>query len=187
MPLTFAQAYVLLLGVYYKLQTFLYLSANGLIQGIRPLIGYNYGAGEYRRVRRIYSTSLLLTAAIMALGTVLCLAIPDRLIGLFTDSAQTVQIGATALRIICAGFVVSSVSIVSSGSLEGLGMGFPSLLISLCRYLVIIIPAAFLLSRFVGVSGVWHAFWMTELLSAIVSWSVFRKRTAAVYAEHTSR
>lgn len=74
----YGQVYVLVLGVYYKLQTFLYLSANGIIQGIRPLVGYNYGAGEYRRVRRIYTTSLTLIAAIMAVGTVLCLLFPAK-------------------------------------------------------------------------------------------------------------
>lgn len=173
----YSEAYVLVLGVYYKLQTFLYLSANGLIQGIRPLVGYNYGAGEHGRVKKIYFTTLLITAAIMLLGTGLCLALPERLIGPFTDNAETIQIGAAALRIICAGFVVSSVSIVSSGALEGLGMGFPSLLISLCRYILFIIPAAFLLSRMLGASGVWHAFWITELLSAGVSWIIFQRKT----------
>lgn len=174
---TFSQVYVLVLGIYYKLQTFLYLSANGLIQGIRPLVGYNYGAKEYQRVRKIYSTTLRLTLAIMVLGTGLCQFFPDRLMGLFTDTAETVQIGAAALRIISAGFVVSSVSIVSSGALEGLGMGMPSLIISLCRYLLIIVPAAFGLSRFLGASGVWHAFWITELLCAIISWFTYRKMT----------
>lgn len=173
----YSQAYVLVLGSYYKLQTFLYLSANGLIQGIRPLMGYNYGAEEYGRVRKIYSTSLLLTMAIMSAGTLLCLLLPDRLIGLFTDSEEVVQMGVTALRIISAGFVVSSVSIVSSGALEGLGMGSPSLVISLCRYIIVMIPAAFLLSRAIGVTGVWHAFWITEFLAALISWLTYRKFT----------
>lgn len=173
----YSQVHVLVLGIYYKLQTFLYLSANGLIQGIRPLIGYNYGAREYQRVRKIYSTTLLITLAIMCLGTGLCLVFPDKLISLFTDTEETIQIGAAALRIISAGFIVSSVSIVSSGALEGLGMGMPSLIISLCRYLLIIVPAAFGLSRLMGASGVWHAFWITELLCAIISRFTYRKMT----------
>lgn len=174
----FSQSYVLVLGIYYKLQTFLYLSANGIIQGIRPLIGYNFGAKEHRRVRSIYSTTLLLTASIMVAGTLLCLAIPGRLMGLFTENPETVRIGADALRIISAGFVVSAVSVTSSGALEGLGMGMPSLLISLCRYLVIILPASFLLSRLIGPAGVWHAFWITEVLSAAASWVIYHRRTA---------
>lgn len=139
----YGQVYVLVLGVYYKLQTFLYLSANGIIQGIRPLVGYNYGAGEYRRVRRIYTTSLTLIAAIMAAGTVLCLLFPQSLMGLFTDNRETLAIGAAALRIISLGFVVSAVSVTASGTLEGLSQGMPSLVISLCRYILVIIPAAF--------------------------------------------
>lgn len=171
----YSQVYVLVLGVYYKLQTFLYLSANGLIQGIRPLIGYNYGAGEHKRVRKIYLTALMLTVIIMIFGTGLCLIFPDRLIQLFTDNQETIRIGAVALRIISMGFAVSSISIVSCGALEGLGMGMPSLLISLCRYLLIIVPAAFVLSYSLGAAGVWHAFWITELLSAAVSWFLYRK------------
>lgn len=174
----FSQSCVLVLGIYYKLQTFLYLSANGIIQGIRPLIGYNYGAGEQKRVRKIYAATLALTASIMTAGTLLCLAIPHRLIGLFTQNPETVRAGADALRIISAGFVVSAVSVTSSGALEGLGMGMPSLLISLCRYLVFILPAAFVLSRLSGATGVWHAFWVAETLSAIVSGIIYRKRTA---------
>lgn len=172
----FSQSCVLVLGIYYKLQTFLYLSANGIIQGIRPLIGYNFGAGELKRVRKIYSTTLVLTASIMVAGTLLCLTIPDRLIGLFTQNPETVQIGANALRIISIGFVASAVSVTSSGALEGLGMGMPSLIISLCRYLVIILPAAFLLSRFAGAAGVWHAFWITEAISATASWAIYHRK-----------
>lgn len=173
----YSQVYVLVLGIYYKLQTFLYLTANGLIQGIRPLVGYNYGAREYRRVNRIYSTTLLLTAAIMLAGTGLCLTLPQTLMGLFTSNAQTVQLGASALRIISRGFLASSVSIVSMGALEGLGMGLPSLVISLCRYLVVIVPAAFLFSLLWGADGVWHAFWVSESISALVSWLVYRRMT----------
>ncbi len=171
----FSQAYVLVLGVYYKLQTFLYLTASGIVQGIRPLIGYNYGAGMYDRVRKIYRTSLYLITVIMALGTVLCFATPVPLMELFSSSPDTVSAGAAALRIICIGFTVSSVSVTTCGALEGLGMGKPSLVISLCRYLLIMLPAAFLLSRVLGASGVWYGFPAAELLTAIISWGLFRK------------
>lgn len=72
----YSQAYVTVLEVYYKLQTFLYLPANGIVQGMRPLVGYNYGAGERARVRRIYQVALLLTAGIMAVGIILCQWVP---------------------------------------------------------------------------------------------------------------
>lgn len=170
----FGQGYVLVLGAYYKLQTFLYLTANGIVQGMRPIIGYNRGAGEFGRVREIYRTALWMSGAIMAAGTVICLLIPEQLMGPFSSSAETVAAGGAALRIICAGFLLSSVSVTSCGALEGLGQGAPSLLISLCRYALVILPAAYLLSRSLGAAGVWHAFWVTEAVTAVVAFAVYR-------------
>ena len=170
----FSESYVLVLGIYYKLQTFLYLPASGIVQGMRPIVGYNYGAGETRRVKEICKTALWMTALIMVVGTLLCQTVPDRLMGLFTSNGQTVSMGAAALRIISAGFILSSVSVTFSGALEGLGMGGPSFVISLLRYMVIIIPAAFLLSRVVGAAGVWHAFWITEGVTAVFSFLILK-------------
>ena len=170
--------YILVLGIYYKLQTFIYLPANGIVQGMRPLIGYNYGAGEHKRVSQIYQIVLCMSGIIMVFGTVICLLIPGQLMGLFTHTKATIQAGETALRIIGAGFIVSAVSVTSSGALEGLGKGTPSLLISLCRYVVVIIPAAFLLSRVFGAVGVWNAFWITEAITAIISLVIYRKAIA---------
>lgn len=169
---TFAEVYVLILGVYFKLQTFIYFTVSGIVQGIRPLVGYNLGAGRKDRVKSIFKVTLLLSAGVMAVGTLLCLAIPAELVGIFSDSQDTVSQGALALRIICAGFIVSAFSVVISGTFEGLGKGMPSLAISLLRYIVII-PIAFLLSRICGAVGVWHAFWITEVISAIISCILF--------------
>ena len=171
----YAEVYVFVLGVYYKLQTFLYLPANGIIQGMRPLLGYNYGAGEHKRVHKIYQTGLFLVLAIMAVGTVLCFAIPGQLIGMFTENAMTIQAGTVALRVISIGFVASSVSVTCCGALEGLGKGVHSLIISLCRYVVVIIPVAVVVSHFIGATGVWHAFWITEVVTAVISYFVYKK------------
>ena len=177
----FSQAYVLVLGVYYKLQSLLYQTANGLVQGMRPIVAYNYGAKEYERVQSIYRNSMILIAGIMLFGTVLCLTVPDWLIGLFTENPSTMRIGAGALRIICPGFIISSVSVVSSGALEGLGKGGPSFLISLARYIVVILPAAFVLSRIMGPAGVWHAFWITEAASAAWAFWIYREAVSQPY------
>ncbi|MFQ9515103.1 MAG: MATE family efflux transporter [Eubacterium sp.] len=171
----FSQIYVVVLGIYYKLQTFLYLPANGIIQGMRPLIGYNYGAGEHKRVKQIYSVTLCMNTVIMILGTIICLVLPGQLIGLFATNQETISAGQTALRIISAGFIVSSVSVTSSGALEGLGKGTPSLIISLFRYAVIIIPSAFVLSRIFGAAGVWSAFWIAETITAVIAFFVYHK------------
>ncbi len=171
----YSQSYVVILGIYYKLQTFLYLPANGIVQGMRPVIGYNFGAGQMNRVKRIYGVTLLMNGIIMVLGTGICLLMPGRLISLFTDNQETILAGQTALRIISAGFIVSAVSVTSSGALEGLGKGGASLVISLSRYVVIIIPAAFILSRFLGPVGVWHSFWIAEAATAAVAYFVYRR------------
>ena len=171
----FSESYVVVLGIYYKLQTFLYLPVSGIVQGMRPLISYNYGAKEHARVAKLYQLTLGMSTVIMAAGTVICMAVSAPLIGLFSSNPETIAIGQTALRIICLGFVVSSVSTTSSGALEGLGKGMASLVISLCRYILFIMPLAWLLCRQLGPTGVWHAFWATEVLSAIIAFAVYRR------------
>ena len=174
----FAEVYVLILGVYYKLQTFIYFTISGIVQGIRPLISYNLGAGRKDRVIGIFKVTLLLSLGVMVIGTILCLAIPKQLMDIFTDTPQTMEQGAVALRIISAGFIVSAISVVVSGSFEALGKGMPSLIISLLRYIAIL-PIALLMSYLFQAAGVWHSFWITELLSAVVScilfWRLFYK------------
>lgn len=169
----FSQMYVLILGIYYKLQTFIYLTANGIVQGIRPLVGYNYGAREYKRVKQIHMTALALCSGVMLVGMMICFLGSKNLMEIFTSNPETIQAGCVALNIICWGFVVSAVSVITSGTLEGLGKGFSSLIISLIRY-ILLIPTAFILSRFLGVSGVWHAFWVIELLSCLISFILYK-------------
>ena len=175
----FSQVYILVLGVYYKLQALLYPGASGVVQGMRPLIGYNYGAGEQERVKKIFRAAFMIVGIIMTAGTLLGELVPDFLMGLFTQTPSTVEIGRTALRLISPGFVMSTVSVIASGAFEGLGMGLKSLKISLMRYAVIIIPIAFVLSRIIGPTGVWHAFWLAELITAVYAGASW-KRTITV-------
>lgn len=170
---SFSQTYVVVLGVYYKLQTFLYLTANGMIQGMRPIMSYNYGAKESDRVRKIYLMTFEIVVGIMAVGTVICFVVPQTLMSMFTNNPETLTEGAIALRIICAGFIASSVSVVSAGAFEALGKGIQSFLISFLRYVVVIIPAAFVLSKTVGVHGVWHAFWIAEIITAVIAFILY--------------
>lgn len=175
----FSGQYVLVLGIYYKLQTFIYLSANGIVQGIRPLVGFNAGAGEKKRVQDIFRTSLFLIMGIMLVGTVIAWVCPVQLFSLFARDAEAIRMGAGALRIISIGFVISSVSVTCSGVLEGLGKGTASLWISLTRYIVLMLPLAFLFSRIFGAGGVWYAFAVTEWLAAALSFFIW-KRTRLV-------
>ena len=171
----YSQVYIVVLGIYYKLQTFVYMPANGLIQGIRPLVGYNFGAKEDKRVKKIYNVSLLLSIGMMCIGTVICFIFPENLMGMFSTNTETIKAGGAALAIIAIGFIPSSVSITSCGALEGLGMGVQSLMISLLRYTVVIIPTAFILCKSFGPLGVWHAFWITEVLTAIVAYILYER------------
>lgn len=171
----FSEKYVLVLGAYYKLQTFIYLTANGIVQGTRPLISFNYGAGEKGRVETIFRTALGLTAGVMAVGLLLSLAIPQQLIGLFTGNEETIRIGVKALRIISIGFLASAVSVTCCGALEALEKGIPSLLVSLSRYVLLILPTAFLFSRLLGAEGVFYAFPLTEIGSAVFSYWIYRR------------
>ena len=171
----FSEKYVLVLGAYYKLQTFIYLTANGIVQGTRPLISFNYGAGEKDRVEKIFRTALGLTIGVMAVGLLLSLAIPQQLIGLFTGNEETIRIGVKALRIISIGFLASAVSVTCCGALEALEKGIPSLLVSLSRYVLLILPTAFLFSRLLGAEGVFYAFPLTEIGSAVFSYWIYRR------------
>lgn len=171
----YSQSYVVILGIYYKLQTFLYLPANGIVQGIRPIIGYNFGAREYKRVKKIYTITLCMSGIIMALGTVICLIASEQLIGMFSDNPETIAAGKIALCIISAGFIASAFSVTSCGALEGLGKGTQSLVISMCRYVVIIIPVAFVLCKIWGPVGVWNAFWVSEAITAVIAVIVYHQ------------
>lgn len=171
----FSQSYVTVLGIYYKLQTFLYLPANGIVQGMRPLVSYNYGAKEYARVKKFHELTLIMCMGIMTVGTAACLFASRPLMSLFSSTPETLDIGQTALRIICMGFIISSVSIAASGVLEALGKGVQSLVISLCRYTIVIMPLAALFCHLFGATGVWHAFWVTEIISALIAHIVYKK------------
>lgn len=171
----FSDKYILVLGAYFKLQTFIYLTASGIIQGIRPIVSYNYGAGEKKRVHSVFRTALGLNLMVMIVGVVLSILIPGQLIGLFTNREETINIGVQALHIICVGFTFSAVSVTCCGVLEALGRGVPSLIVSSLRYVVIIIPTAFILSRFLGATGVFMALPITEIVTAVASYLIYRK------------
>ena len=170
----YAPIYILILGVYFKLQTFLYLPANGIVQGMRPIVSYNYGAGEEKRMKKIIGLCSVLILAILCAGMLLFLLIPGLFMELFTGDVLTIAEGSKALRIISLGFVVSGISVVTSGTLEALGKGGLSFLISLLRNLAVIVPAALLGSHFFGITGIWSAFPIAELITAVAAGVILR-------------
>lgn len=166
---------VAVFGIYYKLQTFVYMPTNGLIQGMRPIISYNYGAKQRDRVRNTIKLSIIITSIIMIVGTCISVFFPERVLMMFNAHDSMMNIGATALRIISIGFIFSSISVILSGTFEALGDGNLSLIISLVRQFIIIIPLSLILSRFFGVIGVWISFPVAETIAAMASIILFKK------------
>lgn len=169
----FSELAVNAFGSYYKLQTFVYMPANGLVQGMRPILSFNYGAKNHGRVMDTLRCSLCVVLVIMAVGTLLFLAAPEAVLGLFNASPETLGIGVPALRILCTSFIVSSIGVVFSALFESLGMGKESLVISLLRQFLITLPLAFLLSFPFGLIGIWISFPIAETAAAMVSLLLF--------------
>ena len=167
----FSEVYVAVLGIYFKLQSFIYMPANGIVQGMRPIIGYNYGAGNSERVRTTIRYSLLSAAGIMLIGTLLALLLPEQILSLFDADTELMDAGITALRVISAGFLVSSAGLIYAGVFEALGNGRNSLIISLLRQFVITVPLSLLLTYAAGMDalGVWIAFPAGELCASVAA------------------
>lgn len=171
-----SQTAVAVLGVYFKLQMFVYMPANGIIQGMRPIISYNYGAGDKNRLYGTIKVSAAVTAVIMAAGTVLFMGFPEPVLSLFSATEEMQKMGAQALRIIGAGFIVSTLGTVFAGVFESMGKGIESLIVSLLRQLVIIVPFSLVLIKAMGVTGVWLTFPVSEAVAAVAA-SILLYRT----------
>ena len=170
----FSATAIAVFGLYIKIQTFVYMPANGVIQGMRPIMSYNYGAGNRKRMKETLKASLEAAGVIMALGTVLFMAFPQGIMKLFNANAEMLEIGVPMLRIIAIGFIISTVGCVLSGAFEALGKGVQSLVVSLLRQLIIIIPLSAVLAKTAGLYGVWATFPVAELIAAVIGCILYR-------------
>ncbi|MEG1459640.1 MAG: MATE family efflux transporter, partial [Acetivibrio sp.] len=150
-------------GIYYKLQTFVYMPTNGLIQGFRPIMGYNYGAGHIKREKEAIGISFCIVSTIMAIGTLLFFIFPASIMSFFNATPEMKEIGIPLLRIISIGFLPSGISIILCSIYESMGNGKTSLLITLLRQIIIILPLSFAFSRFMGLYGIWVSFTISEV------------------------
>ncbi len=170
----FSNIAVSVFGIYYKLQTFVYMPVSGLIQGVMPIMGYNYGAENSVRLKTVLKDALLITFGIMVFGTVLFWTCAEPLLLFFKAENNMLSIGVPALRIISIGFLPATVGFQLATLFQAMGRGFYSLIIFLLRQLVITLPLAFLLAPFLGLTGVWISFPIAEIFSAIVSFFLYR-------------
>ncbi|MBU3146085.1 MATE family efflux transporter [Clostridium sp. CF012] len=165
----FSGTAVAVFGAYFKLQSFIYMPVFGLTQGIMPIVGYNYGAKNKHRVLEAVKYGCIFACAIMLIGTTVFVIFPRQLLMLFNSTPQMDAIGIECLRIISIGFVFSGISIVLSTVFQAFGKAKVSLIISFARQIIILLPLTFILSKLIGLAGIWIAFPISEVVSLIIS------------------
>ena len=175
-------------GAYFKLQSFIFMPVFGLNSGMVPIIAYNFGAKRPDRVKRTIKLSLIAAISIMAVGVVVFETIPEVLLGFFNASEAMIEIGVPALRIIAINFLLAGFCIITISVFQAIGNPMHSFIISVCRQLLVLLPAAWLLSKTGVLNLVWLAFPIAELVSvamcAIFLHGTMKKVSALENAEN---
>ena len=168
--IAFTETAVSVFGVYFKLQSFVFMPVFGLNNGTVPIVAYNFGARKGDRMKKTIQYAICAAVGIMIVGMLLFQSIPDRLLRLFDASDEMLRIGVPALRIISLAFPLAGFGIGASSVFQALGYSVYSMIVSLIRQLVVLIPCAYVIGRVTGdVTGVWWAFFIAELVSLMVS------------------
>lgn len=159
-------------GIYFKLQSFIFMPVFGLNNGMVPIVAYNYGAQKPERITRTVKLAMAYAVGIMAVGFALFQLFPDVFLSLFEaegeDAGDLLTIGVPALRIISFHFLVAGICVVSMSVFQALGHGVLSLIVAIVRQLIVLLPTAFLLSRLGGLDVVWWAFPAAETIAVIL-------------------
>ena len=174
--LTFTKTATAVLGVYFKVQSFVFMPIYGLNNGMVPIIAYNYGARKKERLLKTVKLGVLYAVLIMLVGLLIVQTIPDKIFLLFQADENMLSIGVPALRIISLSFVFAGYCVVTSATFQALGEGIQSMIVSIVRQLVVLLPAAWLLARLGDINLVWYAFPIAELASLTLC-TVFLVRT----------
>ena len=167
--IAFSSTATAVFGVYYKLQSFVFMPVFGLNNGTVPIIAYNFGAGKPDRIMKTLKLAVCYAMAIMLIGLAIFHLLPDRLLMIFNASDTMLEIGMPALRIISLSFLFAGYCIVCSSLFQALGHGMLSLLVSVFRQLVVLLPVAFVFSKTFGLVSVWFAFPIAEVFSLLFS------------------
>ena len=163
----FSTTAVAFFGVYYKLQTFLFMPMNGLGQAAIPIIGFNFGARNKKRINEAVRVVYPAAVCIALAGTLVFMAIPSGLLGLFAASEEMLAMGVPALRIIAPTFALASVTLVSGYMASGMQDGVTNMIAALLRLFLPLIPCAWLLAKVGGIGVVWYAFWISEICALV--------------------
>lgn len=162
-------------GVYFKLQSFIFMPIFGINNGMVPIIAYNFGARNRKRIMDTIRLATLISIGIMILGVLLFQFFPKTLLGFFDASDHMISIGIPALRIISIHFVLAGYSIIISSTFQALGNGVYSLIVSVARQLVVLLPCAWILAECFGLNAVWFSFPAAELISVLLCTLLFRR------------
>lgn len=167
--ISFTPTAVSVFGVYFKLQSFVFMPIFGLSNGAIPIIAFNYGARKKKRMTETIKLSAIIGAVIMLTGTLIFNLFPKALLSIFSATEEMYSIGIPALRTISLCFVSAAVAIALGGSFQATGFGFGTMIVSVSRQLLVLIPVAYTLSRMIGIVGVWWAFPIAEVMGLTIS------------------
>lgn len=156
-------------GLYFKLQSFIFMPVFGLNNGMVPIIAYNYGAGNKERVWKTMKLSIITAVSIMLVGLAVMEIFPAQLLSLFNANEELLEVGIPALRIICLSFAFAGFCIVVGSVFQALGNGVYSMIVSICRQLLVLLPTAYLFSLTGVVANIWWAFPIAEMMSVAMS------------------
>ena len=173
--MAFSATAVAVFGVYFKLQSFVFMPIFGLNNGMVPIISYNYGARRPDRVKKTIKLAVCYAEGIMLAGFCIFQFAPRLVLSIFAASDAMLTIGVPAMRIICLHFLLAGVSIVLSSVFQALGNGVFSLIVSVCRQLFVLLPAAWLLAQTGSVNNVWWAFLIAEVVSILMSLAFYAR------------
>ena len=173
--LLFSETAVSVFGIYFKLQSFIFMPVFGLNNAMVPIVAYNYGAARKDRIMKTIRSSVTAAVAIMLAGLAIFQIFPEQLLYLFDASEHMMGIGVPALRIISLSFLFAGYCIVIGSVFQALGNGVYSLITSAARQLVCILPAAWLFASVFGLHAVWYAFPLAEIISVVLTTLLFRR------------
>ncbi|MGM0639978.1 MAG: MATE family efflux transporter [Thermotogota bacterium] len=156
---------IAVVGIFFRLQSFIFMPVFGLNQGYVPIVGYNYGHKNPERVKKAIKIGLLSGLSITTFGFLLFQFFPEQLIMMFNDNKELREIGARALKIISITFPIVGLQIVGVGTFQAIGRGLPSLIISFLRQIIVLLPTMYLLGEIFGLNAVWFAFPISEIFS----------------------
>lgn len=170
--ISYSNTAVSVLGVYFKLQSFIFMPVFGLTQGAMPVMGYNYGARNLKRLSTAFYITSATAFVIMAVGTAIFWFYPDKLLLMFNNSQEMQTVGVPALRLISLSFIGAAFGIVNSTLFQAVGHGVASLVVSIIRQLAVLLPVAWLLGRLYGLQAIWLAFPIAEIIAFFVSFAL---------------